>query len=130
MVYYLPVILTQSFGFSPRLALILAGVDFTSLMFWGSIITLFIDRWGRKPLMLFGSIGCGICFVICTIGLALGTQKTYAMAVSFIFGYHIFYVSHPALMHRRLRMLTCLLPRECLSWLSPSYFPPKSTLPE
>jgi MFS family permease len=93
VVYYFPVILTQSFGFSPRLALILAGVDFISLMFWGSMITVLIDRYGRKPLMLFGSIGCGLCFTLTTIGLGIGTKATYAMSVAFIFGYHLFYVS-------------------------------------
>jgi len=94
VVYYFPVILTNSFGFSPRLALILSGVDFTSLMVWGSLMALLIDRFGRKPLMLFGAIGCGACFTITTIGLALGTKATYAMSVSFIFGYHMFYVSN------------------------------------
>lgn len=73
--------------------MILAGVDFTSLMFWGSIEALLIDRFGRKPLMLFGSIGCGICFTITTVGLAIHTKPTSAMSVAFIFGYHLFYVS-------------------------------------
>ncbi|THW40777.1 hexose carrier protein [Aureobasidium pullulans] len=91
VVYYFPVILTESFGFSPRLALILSGVDFVSLMFWGSCASLLIDRFGRKPLMLFGAVGCGICFTLVTVGLAIGTKPTLAMSVSFIFGYHLFY---------------------------------------
>lgn len=98
VVYYFPVILTNSFGFSPRLALILAGVDFISLMIWGSLMALLIDRFGRKPLMLFGSIGCGICFTLVTVGLAIGSKATYAMAVAFIFGYHLFYVSQKFLL--------------------------------
>lgn len=56
-------------------------------------MALLIDRFGRKPLMLFGAIGCGVCFTITTIGLAIGTKQTYAMSVAFIFGYHLFYVS-------------------------------------
>jgi MFS family permease len=96
VVYYFPVILTDSFGFSPRMALILSGVDFISLMIWGSVMMLLIDRYGRKPLMLFGAIGCGICFTLTTVGLAIGTKQTYAMSVAFIFGYHLFYVSKPA----------------------------------
>lgn len=93
VVYYFPIILTNSFGFSPRLALILAGVDFTSLMFWGSVMALLIDRFGRIPLMLFGAIGCGMCFTLVTVGLAVGSKSTLAMSVAFIFGYHLFYVS-------------------------------------
>ncbi|KAI4800580.1 hexose carrier protein [Aureobasidium sp. EXF-8845] len=91
VVYYFPVILTQSFGFSPRLALILSGVDFISLMFFGSIMSLLIDRFGRKPLMLFGAIGCGVCFTLVTVGLAINSKASLAMSVSFIFGYHLFY---------------------------------------
>jgi hypothetical protein len=85
----------ESFGFSARLALILSGIDFISLMFFGSLVTVFIDRYGRKPLMLFGSIGCGICFTLVTVGLGIGTKPSYAMSVSFIFGYHLFYVGFP-----------------------------------
>ena len=92
MVYYFLVILTQSFGFSPRLALVLSAVDFLTLCFWGSLITLPNDRFGRKPLMLFGSIGCGVCFTMVTIGLGIGTKSTHAMSIAFIFGYHLFYV--------------------------------------
>ncbi|OAL31214.1 hypothetical protein AYO20_08269 [Fonsecaea nubica] len=91
VVYYFPVILTKSFGFSNRLALILSAIDFISLCVWGSVIMLLIDRFGRVPLMLFGSIGCGVCFTLTTIGLGIGTKASYAMAVSFMFGYHLFY---------------------------------------
>jgi hypothetical protein len=91
-VYYFPVILVDSFGFSARMALILSAIDFITLCLWGSMITLVIDRFGRKPLMLMGSIGCGICFTLTTVGLALGTKPSNAMAVSFMFGYHLFYV--------------------------------------
>jgi hypothetical protein len=101
VVYYFPVILTKSFGFSNRLALILSAVDFISLCVWGSVIMLLIDRFGRVPLMLFGSIGCGLCFTLTTIGLGVGTKASYAMAVSFMFGYHLFYV----------RLLPALFPK-------------------
>ena len=59
------------------------------------MVTLLIDRYGRKPLMLFGSIGCGVCFTLTAIGLGIGTKPSYAMSVAFIFGYHMFYVSFP-----------------------------------
>lgn len=76
--------------------MILSGVDFISLMFFGSIMSLLIDRFGRKPLMLFGAIGCGVCFTLVTVGLAINSKASLAMSVSFIFGYHLFYVSLPS----------------------------------
>lgn len=56
-------------------------------------MSLLIDRFGRKPLMLFGALGCGTCFTLVTVGLAINTKPSLAMSVSFIFGYHLFYVS-------------------------------------
>ena len=92
VVYYFPVILTQSFGFSSRMAVVLSGVDFLALCFFGYLASILLDRVGRKPLMYFGSIRCGVCFTLVTLGLALATKASYAMSVSFIFGYHLFYV--------------------------------------
>ncbi|TKA58250.1 hypothetical protein B0A49_11727 [Cryomyces minteri] len=91
VVYYLPVILTKSFGFSNQLALILTAVDFISLMFWGSIVMLAIDRWGRKKLMLLGAFGMGCSFTVAVIGLALETKASYAVAVTGIFVYNVFF---------------------------------------
>lgn len=93
VVYYLPVILTQSFGFSNQLALILTAVDFMSLMVWGSVVMLAIDRWGRKKLMLLGAFGMGCSFTVAVIGLALKTKVSYAVAVTGIFVYNVFFVS-------------------------------------
>ena len=93
VVYYMPVILTTSFGFSNRMALILSACDFISLMFWGSIVMLVIDKWGRKNLMLLGAGAQGICFAIAAGGLALDTKASNAVAVTAIFVYHVFFVS-------------------------------------
>jgi len=70
-----PVILTQSFGFSNQLALILTAVDFISLMIWGSVVMLVIDRWGRRKLMLLGCFRMGCSFTVAVIGLALKTKS-------------------------------------------------------
>jgi sugar porter (SP) family MFS transporter len=93
VVYYMPVILTTSFGFSNRMALILSACDFISLMFWGSIVMLVIDKWGRKNLMLVGALAQGICFGIAAAGLGIGTKASDAVAVTAIFLYHVFFVS-------------------------------------
>jgi MFS family permease len=103
VVYYLPVILTQSFGFSNQLALILTAVDFISLMIWGSVVMLAIDRWGRRKLMLLGAFGMGCSFTVAVIGLALKTKASYAVAVTGIFVYNVFFVN-PSLLQNELTL--------------------------
>ncbi|CAI7621745.1 unnamed protein product [Penicillium glandicola] len=92
--YYLPVVLTRSVGLDNRMALILSAVDAMSLMFWGCIAALLIDRIGRKRLMLFGAAGSSICFALVAVGLRYGGPDNKGMsvlAVVFIFVYYIFY---------------------------------------
>ncbi|EEU38099.1 uncharacterized protein NECHADRAFT_48029 [Fusarium vanettenii 77-13-4] len=91
VVYYMPVILTTSFGFDSRQALILSACDFMSLMVWGGVAMLVIDKWGRKKLMLIGALAQGICFAIASAGLAVGTKPSQAIAVTAIFLYHVFF---------------------------------------
>lgn len=95
VVYYLPVVLTSSFGFDRRQALILSACDFMSLVFWGCLAMLVIDRWGRKRLMLLGAFFQSICFAVAAAGLGVGTKASEAVAVTAIFLYHVFFVSNP-----------------------------------
>jgi sugar porter (SP) family MFS transporter len=92
--YYLPVVLTRSVGLDNRMALILSAVDSMSLMFWGVIAALVIDRIGRKRLMLFGAAGSSLCFALVAVGLRYGGPSNRGMsilAVVFIFVYYVFY---------------------------------------
>lgn len=92
--YYLPVVLTRSVGLSNRMTLILSAVDSMSLMFWGSLASLVIDRVGRKRLMLMGVTGSSICFALVAVGLRYGGVDNKGMsilAVVFIFMYYVFY---------------------------------------
>ncbi|KAL2840798.1 general substrate transporter [Aspergillus pseudoustus] len=92
--YYLPIVLTRSVGLSTRLALILSACDSMSLMFWGAVAALLIDRYGRKKLMLLGVTASSICFALVAVGLRHGGPKNKGMsilAVVFIFMYYVFY---------------------------------------
>jgi sugar porter (SP) family MFS transporter len=97
VVYYLPVILIKSFGFSGRLALILTAIDFMSLCFWGLMIFFVIDRVGRKKLMLYGALGMSLCFALAAVGLGIGTKASNGSAVAFIFFYNVCFVGFPEL---------------------------------
>ncbi|KAL4883236.1 general substrate transporter [Aspergillus karnatakaensis] len=92
--YYLPIVLTRSVGLSNRLALILSACDSMSLMFWGAVAALLIDRFGRKKLMLMGVTASSICFALVAVGLRYGGPDNKGMsilAVVFIFMYYVFY---------------------------------------
>ncbi|KAL2830879.1 general substrate transporter [Aspergillus cavernicola] len=92
--YYLPIVLTRSVNLSNRLALILSACDSMSLMFWGAIAALLIDRVGRKKLLLMGVIASSICFALVAVGLRYGGPENKGMsilAVVFIFVYYVFY---------------------------------------
>ncbi|KAE8142330.1 general substrate transporter [Aspergillus pseudotamarii] len=92
--YYLPIVLTRSVGLSTRLALILSACDSMSLMFWGAVAVLLIDRMGRKKLLLMGVTASSICFALVAVGLRYGGPDNTSMsvlAVVFIFMYYVFY---------------------------------------
>ncbi|KAL4912392.1 hypothetical protein BDW62DRAFT_206503 [Aspergillus aurantiobrunneus] len=79
--YYLPIVLTRSVGLSNRLALILSACDSMSLMFWGAVAALQIDRFGRKKLLLMGVTGSSICFALVAVGLRYGGPENKGMSI-------------------------------------------------
>ncbi|KAL5592359.1 hypothetical protein FOBRF1_013385 [Fusarium oxysporum] len=94
--YYLPVVLVRSFGMTDRMALILSACDSMSLMFWGAMAALLIDRIGRRRLMMFGVTASSVCFAIVAVGLRYGgpdssNKSMSILAVTFIFMYYVFY---------------------------------------
>ncbi|KAK1087535.1 hypothetical protein LTR48_002490 [Friedmanniomyces endolithicus] len=103
--YYLPVVLERSFGFSPRMALILSAIDSMQWMFWGAMNTFLIERVGRKNLMVFGASGCSVCFAVTAIGLGIGSKVSNGVAVAFLMGsvaddtqifmFYVFFVRYP-----------------------------------
>lgn len=74
VVYYLPIALIQSFGFSNRPALILSAIDSMSLVFWGIVAGFLVERVGRKKLMLQAAIMDSVCFACATAGLGVGIK--------------------------------------------------------
>lgn len=76
------------------MALILLVVDSMSLMFWGSMATLVIDRVGQKQLMLRGVVGNSICFALVAVELLYGgvdNKDLSTLAVVFNSVYYVFY---------------------------------------
>lgn len=85
--------LERSFGFSPRISLVLSAADSMQWMFWAAMAYFVIERVGRYKLMLFGAAGCSMCFAVAAAGLGVGGNVANGVAVGFIFLYYFFYVS-------------------------------------
>jgi hypothetical protein len=94
-----PVVLERSFGFSPRISLVLSAADSMQWMFWAAMAYFVIERVGRYKLMLFGAAGCSMCFAVAAIGLGVGGNVANGVAVGFIFLYYFFYVSTSSVDH-------------------------------
>ncbi|KAI1451778.1 hexose carrier protein [Annulohypoxylon moriforme] len=86
ILYYFPVVFA-SLGLSRNLSLILAGCNAVNLLLSTCVGTLYIDSFGRKRLMAWGAAGQSLCFVLVTVGLAIGGTQWSIVAVSFIFGF-------------------------------------------
>ena len=100
--YYLPVVLERSFGFSPRMSLILSAIDSMQWMFWAGIAIAVIERIGRRKLLLFGATGQGVCFAVAAVGLGVGGKTANGVAVAFIFLFYLFFVSSKLLLRSLL----------------------------
>ncbi|KAH3672273.1 hypothetical protein WICMUC_004368 [Wickerhamomyces mucosus] len=89
--YYLPIIFEDTMGFDSNMSSILGGSAIIVYLI-SSISPVFImDRFGRRTLGIFCSIGISLCMIMCAILLSLDKQATSSAAVSFIFLYQVFY---------------------------------------
>lgn len=88
IVYYLPSVLVQNVGQTPRLAQIIAG--FVQLMFViGCLLpSLRLDQMGRRKTMMWGCGGLGVCMLMIAALLSQKTNKAANIAaVAFFFIY-------------------------------------------
>jgi SP family xylose:H+ symportor-like MFS transporter len=82
--YYAPVIFEKLGAHADVAMLQMVVVGAVNLLF--TIVAIWtVDRLGRKPLMILGSLGMGVCLV--AIGLAATFQKTEVWVLAFILGY-------------------------------------------
>ena len=61
--YYLPFVFTQSVGLNGSTARLLAAVNATTYFASTFIGLRFVDRWGRRSLMIFGALGQCCCWL-------------------------------------------------------------------
>ena len=98
--YYLPYVLTESVGLNGSKARLLAAVNAMTYLGSTFIGLAFIERWGRRRLMMFGALGQFGCWLAITLLLksastaGLGTtrqQQFGSAAVLFFFLFNCFF---------------------------------------
>ena len=98
--YYLPYVLTESVGLNGSKARLLAAVNAMTYLGSTFIGLAFIERWGRRRLMMFGALGQLGCWLAITILLksaftaGLGTTRQQhfgSAAVLFFFLFNCFF---------------------------------------
>lgn len=88
--YYAPIVYQSTMGLSRNMSLILGGCTALSYLV-GSFIPLWIvDKLGRRPLLMFSSIGLCFCFSMASILLSLNTVSAAYGACAMVFLFQIF----------------------------------------
>lgn len=97
--YYLPYVLTESVGLDGSKARLLAAVN--AMTYLGSTFVglAFVERWGRRRLMMYGALGQCCCWLAITllldsasaVGLSTRQQQLGSAAVLFFFLFNFFF---------------------------------------
>lgn len=98
--YYLPYVLTQSVGLGGSRARLLAAVNAMTYLGSTFIGLYFIERWGRRRLMMFGALGQCCCWLAITVllsqvsntdGYSSSQVQLGSAAVFFFFAFNCFF---------------------------------------
>ena len=76
--YYLPVVLNKSVGLSAETSRLLSGVNATTYLLATFIGLIFIEKWGRRRLMMYGAAGQCVCWLLIATLLGAGRMATIA----------------------------------------------------
>ncbi|ETN44477.1 uncharacterized protein HMPREF1541_10147 [Cyphellophora europaea CBS 101466] len=91
VVYFVPTALQENVGLTHNLALIIGGCVQCMFVIGSLYPTFFIDRSGRRPPMLWGSIGLGVSMMMIAVLLSVGKQVTSSAAIAFFFTYMLIF---------------------------------------
>jgi sugar porter (SP) family MFS transporter len=90
--YYMSNVFLQ-IGTSYFMALLLSGINSTTYFISSFVPIWLIDRFGRKTLLIYGSVGMMCMMIMLTVSLSFGTENFTAgvFAILSIFLFNIFY---------------------------------------
>lgn len=83
--YYLPLVLQKSVGMPEETSRIVAAFNSILYMVAAAIPLLFIERFGRRPLLLSASFLQALCFLVVTIALSFGGNKAAGIVATVAF---------------------------------------------
>ncbi|KZN83386.1 Sugar transporter [Penicillium chrysogenum] len=95
--YYLPTLLQESVGLAEEESRLLTAVNGTTYLFSAFCCLAIIDRFGRRKLMLYGSVTMGACYLIAAMCLKTGEgdpsrkQQMGRVTTAMFFLYYFFY---------------------------------------
>lgn len=93
--YYMPTILKEQLGFSIEDAKLLSACNATSYLGAAFVCLIIIDLLGRRIMMLYGSVGMCITYIIAAIAMKVSeTSHKYemgALTTSMFFVYYVIY---------------------------------------
>ncbi|EGV62814.1 hypothetical protein PSN45_000912 [Yamadazyma tenuis] len=131
--YYAGTIFEQYIGLNALDSRILAACNGLEYFLAGLIPILFIEKWGRRPLLIAGSIGQCVCMVVLTVASYYSDDKwggrrngAPIVAAVFLFGFNTFFalafLSEMWLLPPELTSLETRAPSAaistCCNWLS------------
>ena len=87
--FYVTIVLETNVGLEREMASLVAGC--VQIAFWlGTFPPMYLlDKVGRRPNLMLGSIALLIAMVLFTTGIAVGTQPAANMALAFLFLFEI-----------------------------------------
>jgi MFS family permease len=97
--YFVPSLLEQNVGLTPNLSLLIGGAVQCMFIIGSIFPTIFLDRFGRRRPMMWGSFGLGLSMMMLSVMLSFSrpqfsesTQKATASAsVAFLFTYMLIF---------------------------------------
>jgi hypothetical protein len=87
--FYVMIVLESNVGLARPTASLVAGC--IQIVFWLGTFPpmILLDRVGRRPMLLLGSVALLTCMALFTVGIAVDTKSTAKMALAFLFLYEI-----------------------------------------
>lgn len=85
IIAYIPTVLVKSVGIDPKTATVMAGCVVVLFCIGALVPSLRLDHMGRRPAMMWGSAGLGICMMMVSILLSFHKRSTSIGATAFFF---------------------------------------------
>lgn len=92
MSYYLPTVLIEFVGLSNEKARLITAINATTYLAISCISVPYVEKVGRRGLMLLSTAGQGLCFLIITILLRFGQDNSTVATASIAF-FFLYYIS-------------------------------------